>query len=260
MGFSASFPALGGSGCGAQAAPAFGGFPSCGNSAISRSSSASSYTLPTLPTLQLPTFPAPSMALPLPLGTNAPAYAVAPTENESGASPSYTPISSHSPAQPPIPPSASYADLGHVDTVAKGKTVNEITGVDSPTDKVVQTSSSSPGSDFYEEKVPNIEDYGDLTSTSNRSGNDEKKNDLLTADYSDQSFAKTKVSGVPSDLMTDQDSTGDPKCSSETLKTIMQENIVSSPTISKQLIFSAGRIAFGQTIDVICSRNKLYGR
>jgi hypothetical protein len=76
-------------------------------------------------------------------------------------------------------------------------------------------------------------------------------------DYSDDSF-KSKVSGLPNDLMSaaDQDTTGDPKCSSETLRIIMQENIVSSPTISKQLIFSAGRLAFGQTIDVICSRNK----
>jgi hypothetical protein len=34
------------------------------------------------------------------------------------------------------------------------------------------------------------------------------------------------------------------------------QNIVLSPTISKQLIFSAGRLAFGASIDVICSKNK----
>nr|CAD2167221.1 unnamed protein product [Meloidogyne enterolobii] len=36
----------------------------------------------------------------------------------------------------------------------------------------------------------------------------------------------------------------------------MHENIVVSPTISKQLIFSAGRLTFGASIDVICSRNR----
>ena len=36
----------------------------------------------------------------------------------------------------------------------------------------------------------------------------------------------------------------------------LEKNIVLSPTISKQLISSAGRLAFGASIDVICSKNK----
>jgi hypothetical protein len=97
---------------------------------------------------------------------------------------------------------------------------------------------------------------------------------LLTEDYSENSFKKIHASVQTADqgrtLGAD-----DPKCSSETLRAIMlearsprvidlpehafphsQQNIVLSPTISKQLIFSAGRLAFGASIDVICSKNK----
>ncbi|CAD5232281.1 unnamed protein product [Bursaphelenchus xylophilus] len=139
------------------------------------------------------------------------------------------------------------------DNVDKEKSGNDITSIDNIGDKVAKVVTTTQTSeDFYEDKVPDIDD----TEPNSTGGKKETKPDLLSPDYSENSF-KTKISGVPSDPMaTDPDATGDPKCSSETLRLIMHENIVSSPTISKQLIFSAGRLAFGQTIDVICSRNK----
>ncbi|KAI1720969.1 ground-like domain-containing protein [Ditylenchus destructor] len=139
------------------------------------------------------------------------------------------------------------------------------------------TSTTAP--DLYEDKIPDLDDYDATTTTtttsapatnpSSQSSEGTKKipeipkslpqaskNDILSEDYSENSFLlkKTKLSGVPQNE--NEENTGDPKCSSETLRLIMHENIVSSPTISKQLIFSAGRLAFGQSIDVICSTNK----
>uniref|UniRef100_A0A914GSJ2 Ground-like domain-containing protein n=1 Tax=Globodera rostochiensis TaxID=31243 RepID=A0A914GSJ2_GLORO len=106
------------------------------------------------------------------------------------------------------------------------------------------------------------------TMMSSSVGENKENNDLLSDDYSENSFKKVHASVknrngdklAPFTSSSSSSSTTvaaeDPKCSSETLRAIMQENIVLSPTISKQLIFSAGRLAFGQSIDVICSKNK----
>uniref|UniRef100_A0A914PZ82 Ground-like domain-containing protein n=1 Tax=Panagrolaimus davidi TaxID=227884 RepID=A0A914PZ82_9BILA len=75
----------------------------------------------------------------------------------------------------------------------------------------------------------------------------------LSNDYSDNSF-RTKIAGVKSRVANENEK--DVKCGNESLKRIMMENIVSSPTISKQLIFSAGKQRFQKLIDVVCSRNK----
>ncbi|KAL3097010.1 hypothetical protein niasHS_002726 [Heterodera schachtii] len=105
------------------------------------------------------------------------------------------------------------------------------------------------------------------TKTEKPNRTEEEKNDLLSDDYSENSFKKVHASVQnrngqnrtpfgPAPSPNAPAAEEDPKCSSETLRAIMQENIVLSPTISKQLIFSAGRLAFGQSIDVICSKNK----
>uniref|UniRef100_A0A914DSP2 Ground-like domain-containing protein n=1 Tax=Acrobeloides nanus TaxID=290746 RepID=A0A914DSP2_9BILA len=47
-----------------------------------------------------------------------------------------------------------------------------------------------------------------------------------------------------------------PKCSHKLLRKLMKENMVASPTISKQMIFSAGRQMFKRPIDVVCSKNR----
>uniref|UniRef100_A0A915E4U1 Uncharacterized protein n=1 Tax=Ditylenchus dipsaci TaxID=166011 RepID=A0A915E4U1_9BILA len=133
------------------------------------------------------------------------------------------------------------------------------------TNKIVKVSTKpSMSTDLYEDKVPDLDEYPDTPSSTTISSSPNidikmttkapvqpEKDDKLSQDYSENSFLyKNKLSGVPQTDTDGNDNTGDPKCSSETLRIIMQENIVSSPTISKQLIFSAGRLAFGQSIDV----------
>ncbi|KAH7712701.1 CRE-GRL-18 protein, partial [Aphelenchoides avenae] len=143
-----------------------------------------------------------------------------------------------------VPPTSQSG--GAYQDIAVDKDKSELGG-----NKVVKFTTKEP--DVYDVKVPDIDDFEDVTASVNKTV--PTKNDLLSEDYSESSFSKKKVSGVPNSV-NNSDNTGDPKCSSETLRLIMEENIVSSPTISKQLIFSAGRLAFGQTIDVVCSRNK----
>ncbi|KAE9549842.1 hypothetical protein FO519_006945 [Halicephalobus sp. NKZ332] len=106
---------------------------------------------------------------------------------------------------------------------------------------------------MYEDKIPDIDGLNENSSKSM-----EKMNDLLANDYSDNSY-RAKVAGVKSRLENDvsgRDAKTDVKCGDTILRELMLENIVNSPTISKQLIFSAGKMKFKRPIDVVCSRNK----
>uniref|UniRef100_A0A1I8A9Y4 Ground-like domain-containing protein n=1 Tax=Steinernema glaseri TaxID=37863 RepID=A0A1I8A9Y4_9BILA len=110
------------------------------------------------------------------------------------------------------------------------------------------TTTSTEEVDIYDASLPDLPpEYA------NSSENSSQQDDKLANDYSEMSYARklakhrTKAAGVKAETPTS-------KCSDAKLRQIMRMNMVPNASISKQLIFSAGRLVFGRNLDVVCAR------
>ncbi|KAK0411625.1 hypothetical protein QR680_005755 [Steinernema hermaphroditum] len=165
-------------------------------------------------------------------------------------------------APPPVDPPDSYrdknsdssnavVDLEPTENTYVHHTTTETTRTHSPettTSTVVSTTTTEE--DIYDAQLPELPpEYV------NSSENSSRLDDKLANDYSEFSFTqkhikhRSKAAGVKAEIPTS-------KCSDTKLRQIMRMNMVPNASISKQLIFSAGRLAFGRNLDVVCARSR----